>query len=135
MKKLFLCIYVTIVMVLNSSKHVLCASTTTATNTHTIRYPEVHNRNWTRSEKLDPNGILNLQWSVRNNEIIFEVILNSRGFVAIGFPYANAQIKGFDVVLAWVNDKTGKANILVNFIYFYCLFIKWLRCKMRHHRA
>lgn len=84
----------------------------------TFQYPEVHHRNWTRSEKLDPNGILNLQWHIRNNEIIFHVILNSRGFVAIGFPYANPQIKGFDVVFAWVNDKTGKANILVNFLFY-----------------
>ena len=78
-------------------------------------YPEIHHRNWTRSEKLDENGILNLKWHLRNNEIVFQVILNSRGFVAIGFPYQNPRIKGFDVVFAWVNDKTGKANILVRF--------------------
>lgn len=76
-------------------------------------YPEIHHHNWTRSEKLDQNGILNLQWYLRNNEIVFQVTLNSRGFVAIGFPYPNLRIKGFDVVLAWVNDKTGKPNILV----------------------
>lgn len=79
----------------------------------TNKYPEIHIRNWTRSEKLDQNGILNLQWHLRDSEVIFNVILNSRGFVAIGFPYPNTEIKGFDVVLAWVNDKTGKANILV----------------------
>lgn len=84
-------------------------------DTTTYKYPEMHNRNWTRSENLDQNSILNLQWHIRDSEVIFNVILNSRGFVAIGFPYPNTQIKGFDVVLAWVNDKTGKANILVNF--------------------
>lgn len=82
------------------------------TNT-SYSYPEIHHQNWTRSEKLDPNGILNLQWYLRNNEIVFQVTLNSRGFVAIGFQYQNPRIKGFDVVFAWVNDKTGKANILV----------------------
>lgn len=90
-----------------------CSTSSTARSL----YPEIHHRNWTRSEKLDPNGILNLQWYLRNNDIVFQVILNSRGFVAIGFPYGNPQIKGFDVVFAWVNDKTGKANILVNFIF------------------
>jgi hypothetical protein len=83
-------------------------------NSASLIYPEIHHKNWTRSEKLDPNGILNLQWYLKNNEIVFHVILNSRGFVAIGFPYSNPQIKKFDVVYAWVNDKTGKANILVN---------------------
>jgi hypothetical protein len=80
-----------------------------------ISYPEIHHRNWTRSEKLDPNGILNLQWHMRNNEIVFQVVLNSRGFAAIGFPYTNPDYKGFDVVFVWVNDKTGKANVLVRY--------------------
>lgn len=77
-------------------------------------YPEIHHQNFTRSEKLDPNGLINLQWYLRNNnEIVFHVTLNSRGFFAIGF--SNPRIKGFDVVFAWVNDKTAKANILVIF--------------------
>lgn len=96
-------------------KFILCSSSSATQSS----YPEIHHRNWTRSEKLDPNGILNLQWYLRNNEIVFQVILNSRGFVAIGFPYPNPRIKGFDVVFAWVNDKTGKANILVNFCLCY----------------
>lgn len=90
-------------------KLVLCSSSSEIRSS----YPEIHHRNWTRSEKLDPNGILNLQWYLRNNEIVFQVTLNSRGFAAIGFPYLDTRIKGFDVVFAWVNDKTGKANILV----------------------
>ena len=104
--ELVLCILITISN--------LCVNASDDTTTY--KYPEIHHRNWTRSEKLDQNGILNLQWYIRDSEVIFNVILNSRGFVAIGFPYPNTQIKGFDVVLAWVNDKTGKANILVNFI-------------------
>jgi hypothetical protein len=80
-----------------------------------LSYPEVYHQNWTRSEKLDANGILNLQWYLRNKEIVFQVTLNSRGFAAIGFPYLNPRIKGFDCVFAWVNDKTEKAQILVIF--------------------
>ncbi|KAL7052495.1 hypothetical protein ACKWTF_004876 [Chironomus riparius] len=102
LNELVLCILITISN--------LCVNASDDTTTY--KYPEIHHRNWTRSEKLDQNGILNLQWYIRDSEVIFNVILNSRGFVAIGFPYPNTQIKGFDVVLAWVNDKTGKANIL-----------------------
>ncbi|KAG5679456.1 hypothetical protein PVAND_009021 [Polypedilum vanderplanki] len=111
-QKIILCILVVIV---NFTVNVLSATTTAKTTQFeipTFQYSEVHHKNWTRNEKLDPNGILNLQWYIRNNEIVFHVTLNSRGFVAIGFPYPNTQIKGFDVVFAWVNDKTGKANIL-----------------------
>lgn len=109
MNKVLLCVLITL------SK--LCVNAQNDSTT-TYKYPAIHHVNWTRSEKLDQNGILTLQWYVRESEVIFHVILNSRGFVAIGFPYSNSQIKGFDVVLAWVNDKTGKANILVNF--FFC---------------
>lgn len=77
---------------------------------------ELQHHNWTRSEKLDPNGIFNLQWHIRNNEIVFEVTLNSRGFFALGFPYSDSRIKGFDSVFGWVNDKTGRAQILVIFL-------------------
>lgn len=94
-------------------KVILCSSSSVKRE-----YPEIHHQNFTRSEKLDPNGILNLQWYLRNNnEIVFHVTLNSRGFFAIGF--SNPRIKGSDIVVAWVNDKTAKANILVIFeIYF-----------------
>jgi hypothetical protein len=94
--------YIVLVLVLNLK------------NAYSFSYPAQNHTNWTRSEKLDPNGIFNLQWHTRDNEIVFRVTLNSRGFVAIGFPYPNVQIKGYDVVYAWVNDKTGKANILVS---------------------
>lgn len=77
-------------------------------------YPPLHH-NWTRSEKMDPNGILQMQWHLRDKEIVFRVTVNSRGFVAIGFLYPNPKISGFDMALAWVHDRTGKANILVRF--------------------
>lgn len=73
------------------------------------------NHNWTRSEKMDSNGILQLQWSLRDKEIVFKVTVNSRGFIAIGFLYQNPKFSGFDMALAWIHDRTGKANILVGF--------------------
>lgn len=76
------------------------------------------NHNWTRSEKMDSNGILQIQWHLRDKEIVFKVTVNSRGFIAIGFLYQNPKYSGFDMALAWIHDRTGKANILVGFFFF-----------------
>lgn len=88
--------------------------------------------NWTRSEKMDSNGILQLQWHVRDKEIVFKVTVNSRGFIAIGFLYQNPKFSGFDMALAWIHDHTGKANILVGFFFFpavvYRIYTKHLQC-------
>ena len=73
------------------------------------------NHNWTRVEKMDPNGILQMEWYLRDKEIVFNVTVNNRGFVAIGFLYQNPKIIGFDMALAWIDDRTAKANILVGF--------------------
>lgn len=66
-------------------------------------------------EKMDPNGMLQMQWHLRDKEIVFKATVNSRGFIAIGFLYQNPKFSGFDMALAWVHDRTGKANILVRF--------------------
>lgn len=76
-------------------------------------FPAVHH-NWTRSESMDQNGLLNLEWRVRDKEIIFKATVNSRGFIAIGFVYQNIKITAFDLALAWIDDRSGKANILVS---------------------
>jgi hypothetical protein len=73
------------------------------------------NHTWTRVEKMDPNGILQMEWYLRDKEIVFNVTVNNRGFVAIGFLYQNPKISGFDMALAWIDDRTKKANILVGF--------------------
>lgn len=75
--------------------------------------PTLHNKNWTRSEKMDPNGILQMQWHIKDKDIVFKITVNSRGFVAVGF-LPNPKYNGFDMALAWINDRTGKANILVS---------------------
>lgn len=88
--------------------------------------PPLHH-NWTRSEKMDSNGILQMQWHLRDKEIVFRVTVNSRGFVALGFLYQNPKISGFDMALAWIHDRTGKANILVGFFFFAYVCIKFTR--------
>lgn len=80
----------------------------------TLCSPPLHH-NWTRLEKMDPNGILQMQWHLRDKEIVFRVTVNSRGFIAIGFLYQ--KFTGFDMALAWIHDRTGKANILVSFLF------------------
>jgi hypothetical protein len=77
--------------------------------------PTIHH-NWTRSEKMDANGIFNLQWHIRDKDIVFKVTVTRRHFVAIGFLYQNPKFSGFDMALAWIHERTGKANILVGFI-------------------
>lgn len=80
--------------------------------------------NWTRSEKMDPNGILHLQWHIKNMEIVFKATVNSRGFVAIGFVYENPEFSFLDIALAWVDDRSNKVNILVSFNHLYYAFTK-----------
>lgn len=87
-------------------------------------YPPIHH-NWTRIERMDPNGIFILQWHLRNNEIVFKATVNSRGFIAIGFLYQNPRFNAYDIALSWVSDRSGKANILVS---------KFLQCSCSSKR-
>lgn len=62
-----------------------------------------------------------MEWYLRDKEIVFNVTVNNRGFVAIGFLYQNPKISGFDMALAWIDDRTAKANILVGFLSRTCI--------------
>lgn len=84
---------------------------TTSTTSATVNQP-LHHINWTRSEKMDSNGILQMQWQIKDKEIVFKVTVNSRGFIAVGF-LSSPKYNSFDLALAWISDRTGKANILV----------------------
>lgn len=93
------------------------------------------NHNWTRVEKMDPIGILQMEWHIRDKEIVFNVTVNNRGFVAIGFLYQNPKISGFDVALAWIDDRTKKANILVGFFSAPMLYQVHTRSILQHRRS
>lgn len=68
-----------------------------------------------RSEKLILPGILTLNWRLRDNSsIVFEVIVNSKGFVALGFSFPNDNIRDSDIALIWIDDHSRKPNILVS---------------------
>jgi hypothetical protein len=75
--------------------------------------------NWTRTEKMDNIGIFQLQWYLEDNKIVFKAIVNSRGFVALGFTYPNAYYENkFDIALAWVDDRSGNTIVLVNIFQY-----------------
>lgn len=98
---------------METMKRVLWVFLTITTASASVN-PPLHNSNWTRSEKMDANGILQMQWHVKDKEIVFKVTVNSRGFIAVGFlPNPKYNLHVFDMALAWINDRTGKANILV----------------------
>jgi hypothetical protein len=74
--------------------------------------------NWTRTEKMDNIGIFQLQWYLEENKIVFKAIVNSRGFIALGFTYPNANYKNkFDIALAWIDDSSGNTIVLVNLFH------------------
>lgn len=76
---------------------------------------------WTRSEIMDANGLYLLEWKVDHKDIVFTVTVNTRGFIGLGFSHKSERMSGSDLVLAWVDDRTGKPSVLVsllNFNYF-----------------
>jgi hypothetical protein len=72
--------------------------------------------NWTRTEIMDQNGLYILEWHLENKDIIFTATVNTRGFIGLGFSYKHNRMTNADLVLAWVDDRTGKPNILVSII-------------------
>uniref|UniRef100_A0A182JK01 DOMON domain-containing protein n=1 Tax=Anopheles atroparvus TaxID=41427 RepID=A0A182JK01_ANOAO len=72
----------------------------------------VHHR-WSRSEAMDPNGLYTLEWHVDQKDIVFTATANTRGFMGLGFSHRSERMTGSDLVLVWVDDRTGKPNVLL----------------------
>lgn len=68
---------------------------------------------WAHSERLDDNGDVILRWVTSDSSITFKVEAKSRGYVGIGFN-SGRNMKGADLVVTWVDDDTGIAQILVS---------------------
>lgn len=81
-------------------------------NEDKISTPAVHHK-WTRSEIMDTNGLYLLEWKIDGKDIVFKVTVNTRGFIGLGFSYKTGLMAKSDLVLAWVDDRTGKPNVLV----------------------
>lgn len=69
---------------------------------------------FTRYEKLNENGDVILEWDPSNeDEVVFRVTAKTLGYVGIGFN-EKGNMKGADILLAWVDDHTGAVNLLVS---------------------
>lgn len=71
---------------------------------------------WFRTEILDGNGLFILDWRKTTKDIIFRATVNTRGYIGIGFSYKSEKIADADIILAWVDDRTGEPNVLVNIL-------------------
>lgn len=70
---------------------------------------------WTHSESLDKDSSVVLRWQPRHQEILFRVEARTKGYVGIGFS-PDGKMENADIVLAWVEDDTGKAFLMVSFL-------------------
>lgn len=68
---------------------------------------------WTHAEVLDRRGDIVLRWQPRHQEILFRVEARTRGYVGIGFS-PDGGMEGADIVLGWVDDRTGQGYLLVS---------------------
>lgn len=96
------------------------ASTAASPKTHQHHQHHAHqhhssHQEWDRTEIMDENGLFILEWNVVDaKEIVFKITANTGGFIGLGFSYKTGKMANSDLVLAWVDDHTGKPNVLVN---------------------
>uniref|UniRef100_A0A1I8PU30 DOMON domain-containing protein n=1 Tax=Stomoxys calcitrans TaxID=35570 RepID=A0A1I8PU30_STOCA len=72
----------------------------------------VHHSDWRRMEMMDANGLYMLEWWTKAKDIYFRVTVNTQGFIGLGFSRKSGRMAGSDMVLLWVDDRSGKANAL-----------------------
>lgn len=80
---------------------------------HHISHGDQHSK-WFRTENLDPFPLFVLDWKKSGKDIVFRVTANTRGYIGLGFSYKSEKIGDADIILAWVDDRTGEPNVLVN---------------------
>lgn len=66
---------------------------------------------WAHSERLDDQGDIVLRWVTSDSSITFKVEAKTKGYVGIGFN-SGRNMKGADLVVGWVDDNNGNAQIL-----------------------
>lgn len=96
----------------------LCVSQPLCAN-HVHNHHNIHNHaaKWFRTETLDGNGLFVVDWRISGKDIVFRVTVNTRGYVGLGFSYKSEKVGDSDLILAWVDDRTGEPNVLVNRIF------------------
>lgn len=90
------------------------SSSTPSAHNHHNNHHHSSNHRWMRTEVMDRNGLYILDWRVHNKEIYFRITANTRGFVGLGFSLKSGRMAGADLVMAWVDDRTGKPMVLVS---------------------
>ena len=79
----------------------------------------VENFEFSRSEILDENGDVVLEWDPSDKEnVTFKVTAKTLGYIGIGFN-EKSHMKGADLILAWVEDHTQRVNLLVRFFLIF----------------
>lgn len=68
---------------------------------------------WAHSERLDVNGNVVLRWVNSDTSITFRLEAKTRGYVGLGFNSVR-KMRGADLVVAWVDDRNGNAQVLVS---------------------
>ncbi|XP_055379541.1 MOXD1 homolog 1 [Condylostylus longicornis] len=116
MLKTNLVILISIVVLL---QHTICLQSTPMNHNppgneeeETILQHKIHHHDWKRIEIMDPVGLYTLEWWVKSKEIFFRATVNTQGFIGLGFSKKSGLMAGSDLVLLWVDDRTGKPNIL-----------------------
>lgn len=73
---------------------------------------------WAHTERLDENGDVLLRWVNSDSSITFRLEARTRGYVGLGFNSAR-NMRGADLVVAWVDDRNGNAQVLVSIYSFF----------------
>lgn len=68
---------------------------------------------WAHSERLDENGDVVIRWVNTDSSITFRLEAKTLGYVGLGFNSAR-NMRGADLVVAWVDDRNGIAKVLVS---------------------
>uniref|UniRef100_B4MQU2 GK21375 n=2 Tax=Drosophila willistoni TaxID=7260 RepID=B4MQU2_DROWI len=115
-----LCAFIIVLRSGSSSSHPQTDSTHTHSHHH-VHAPREHDvvdergsvrhHNWQRQEVMDSNGLYILQWWIIGDEIHFAVTVNTQGFIGLGFS-KHGNMASADMVLLWVDDRTGERNAL-----------------------
>lgn len=99
---------------------VLCSQLEAVLANHVHNHHSSHgdpHSKWFRTENLDPFPLFVLDWRISEKDIVFRVTANTRGYIGLGFSYKSEKIGDADLILAWVDDRTGEPNVLVNIIF------------------
>lgn len=71
-------------------------------------------KKWFRSETLDGNGLYELEWKIVDSDIVFRATVNTRGYIGLAFSHKSEKVGDADIILAWVDDRTGQPTVLVS---------------------